>query len=56
MLDRNADCDQDYEIMQMLNLILVEDNEKLRRALHSGFQAVGEVKGLHDVTESGAVS
>jgi DNA-binding NarL/FixJ family response regulator len=34
--------------MQMLNLILVEDNEKLRRALHSGFQAVGEVKVLYE--------
>jgi len=33
--------------MQMLNLILVEDNEKLRRALGSGLRAAGEVNVLY---------
>jgi DNA-binding NarL/FixJ family response regulator len=32
----------------MLNLLLVEDNEKLRRALKSGLQASGEVRIVHD--------
>jgi DNA-binding NarL/FixJ family response regulator len=32
----------------MMNLLLVEDNEKLRRAMKSGLDATGAVRVLHD--------
>ncbi len=36
----------------MLNLLLVEDNEKLRRAMRAGLEATGQVRVVHDC-ESG---
>ena len=36
----------------MLNLLLVEDNEKLRRAMKAGLEATGQVRVVHDC-ESG---
>jgi two-component system invasion response regulator UvrY len=32
----------------MLNLLLVEDNRKLRPALKSGLEGTGEVRVIHD--------
>ncbi len=32
----------------MLNLLLVEDNEKLRRAMKAGLEATGQVRVVHD--------
>ena len=32
----------------MLNLLLVEDNEKLRRAMRTGLEATGQVRVVHD--------
>ena len=32
----------------MLNLLLVEDNEKLRRAMRAGLEATGQVRVVHD--------
>jgi DNA-binding NarL/FixJ family response regulator len=34
--------------MEMINLLLVEDNQKLRSALKSGLEATGEVKVVYD--------
>jgi DNA-binding NarL/FixJ family response regulator len=45
VLDENGDCPYAWD---MLTLLLVEDNEKLRQALAAGLEATGQVRVVHD--------